>query len=406
MNNIEYHTLSNGLRIVHRQSHSAVEYCGVAINVGSRDENEHEYGLAHFVEHTIFKGTQKRRSCHIINRMESVGGELNAYTTKEETMLYSIFPFGNLARAVELIADLVTSSNFPKSEIDKEREVVAEEINSYLDTPSEAVFDDFEDLIFKNSSLGHNILGNVDSISTFTSQICSDYLTRNYVPSRMVFFYMGAMPPDKTFRIVEKYFNSMPNKQSSIMRIKPKSVDIFNISKSINCHQSHSIIGTRLPSMHTELRYPIALLTNMLGGPGMNSILNIALRERRGLVYTVDASSSLLTDTGLFTIYFGCDTSDTEKCRKLIFNELDNLCSNEISPIKLEKIKKQHLGQILVASDNREQMALSTARATLYFNKVASSEEIAERIMSVTSSQLAEAAQLIAPQNCSTFTLY
>ncbi len=406
MNNIEYHTLSNGLRIVHRQSHSAVEYCGVAINAGSRDESEHEHGLAHFVEHTIFKGTQKRRSCHIINRMESVGGELNAYTTKEETMLYSIFPFGNFERAVELIADLVTSSNFPKSEIDKEREVVAEEINSYLDTPSEAVFDDFEDLIFKGSSLGHNILGNVDSISTFTSQICSDYLTRNYVPTRMVFFYMGEMPSDKTFRIVEKYFNIIPNKQSSIMRIKPKSVDIFNISKSINCHQSHSIIGTRLPSMHTELRHPIALLTNMLGGPGMNSILNITLRERRGLVYTVDASSSLLTDTGLFTIYFGCDTSDTEKCRKLIFNELDKLCSIEISPAKLEKIKKQHLGQILVASDNREQMALSTARATLYFNKVASSEEIAEHIMSVTPTQLSEAAQLIAPQNCSTLTLY
>lgn len=406
MNNIEYHTLPNGLRMVYRHSHSAVEYCGVAINVGSRDENENEYGLAHFVEHTIFKGTQKRRSYHIINRMESVGGELNAYTTKEETMLYSIFPFGHLERATELIADLITSSIFPKSEIDKEREVVSEEINSYLDTPSEAIFDDFEDLIFKDSSLGHNILGSAYTISTFSSQICRDYLTRNYRPDNMVFFYMGASASDKVFHLAEKYLCSMQAKPSSNIRAVPTHITNFNIEKRIDCHQAHTIIGARLPSMHTHLRYPIALLTNMLGGPGMNSILNIELRERRGLVYTVDASSSLLTDTGLFTIYYGCDTNDTEKCRKLIFNELDRLGSKEISSVKLEKIKKQHLGQILVASDNREQMALSTARATLYFNKAASSEEISEYVMSVTTSQLLEAAQLIAPQNCSTLTLY
>lgn len=406
MAEIEYHTLSNGLKIVYRHAHSAVEYCGVAVNVGSRDENEHEYGLAHFVEHTIFKGTQKRRSCHIINRMESVGGELNAYTTKEETMLYSLFPYGHLERATELISDLITSSCFPKSEIDKEREVVAEEINSYLDTPSEAVFDDFEDLIFKGSSLGHNILGNVNSISTFTSQICRDYLTRNYTPSRMVFFYMGKSSAEKVFRFADKFFGTISDKEKTIIRTTPKEVTQFDIRKHIDCHQSHTIIGTRLPSMHSPLRYSIALLTNMLGGPGMNSILNVALRERHGLVYTVDASSSLLTDTGLFTIYFGCDTNDTDKCRKLIFQELEKLSSETITTSKLEKIKKQHLGQILVASDNREQMALSTARATLYFNRVASPEEISDRIMSITPAQLLEAAQLTAPQFCSSLTLY
>lgn len=396
-NNIyTYHTLSNGLRIVHRQSKSSVEYCGVAVNVGSRDEKPEHYGLAHFVEHTIFKGTSHRRSWHIINRMEAVGGELNAYTTKEETMLYSVFPSGNLNRAIDLIADLVTSSQFPAGELDKEREVVADEINSYLDSPSEAVFDDFEDLIFKGSSLGHNILGATDTIATFSSEVCQEYLARYYTAPNMVFFYMGSERPSKVIKTVEKHFNALSNQFAPINRITPSIVEPFDIKRNLENHQCHTIIGAPIEGMYSEQRYPIALLTNIVGGPGMNSLLNISLRERRGLVYTVEASSAIFTDCGAFAVYFGCDHDDLNRCRRLVINQFDTLASKEMSSKQLEAAKKQYLGQLIVASENREQAAITTGRSMLYHNRVALSDEILDRINAITAEQIRLAAESIA----------
>lgn len=396
-NNIyTYHTLTNGLRIVHRHSKSSVEYCGVAVNVGSRDEKPEHYGLAHFVEHTIFKGTAHRRSWHIINRMEAVGGELNAYTTKEETMLYSIFPSGNLNRAIDLIADLVTSSQFPFAELDKEREVVADEINSYLDSPSEAIFDDFEDLIFSGSSLGHNILGSTDTIATFSSEVCREYLARYYTAPNMVFFYMGSERPSKVIKIVEKHFNTLSNHLAPINRITPAIVNPFDIKRELGNHQCHTVIGAPIPGMYSEQRYPIALLTNIIGGPGMNSLLNISLRERRGLVYTVEASSAMFTDCGAFAVYFGCDHDDLNRCRRLVMNQFDALASKALSTKQIEAAKKQYLGQLIVASENREQAAISTGRAMLYLNKVASPNEILEHINAITPEQIRQIAESIA----------
>jgi predicted Zn-dependent peptidase len=401
-NNIySYHTLANGLRIVHRQSSSSVEYCGVAINVGSRDEMPEHYGLAHFVEHTIFKGTNHRRSWHIINRMEAVGGELNAYTTKEETMLYSIFPSGNLNRAIDLIADLVSSSQFPSSELDKEREVVADEINSYLDSPSEAIFDDFEDLIFDGSSLGHNILGNTSTIATFTSEVCKDYLARYYTAPNMVFFYMGSERPSKVFKVVEKHFDSLSNQLAPINRVAPSRVATFDIKRNLGNHQCHTIMGSHIEGMYSEQRYPTALFTNIIGGPGMNSLLNVSLRERRGLVYTVEASSAMFTDSGAFAIYFGCDHNDHNRCRRLVMNQLYTLASDTLSTKQIEAAKKQYLGQLIVASENREQAAISTGRAMLYHNRVASSDEILARINAITAEQVRQVAESIA-KNIST----
>lgn len=402
---IRYFTLSSGLRVVYRYCDSPVEYCGVAVNAGSRDETPSQYGLAHFVEHTIFKGTSRRRSWHIINRMESVGGELNAYTTKEETMLYSVFPKGNLDRAVELIADLVTGSCFPETELAKEREVVADEINSYLDTPSEAVFDDYEDLLFAGSSLGHNILGSADSLSSFTSEICRDYLDNYYTADNMVLFYMGGTGYERLLRSVEKHVSGLAASGSVRHREQPAVNAAFDTRRDIGSHQCHTIIGARIPGMYSPMRYPIALLTNILGGPGMNSLLNVSLRERRGLVYTVDASSSMFTDAGEFAIYFGCDADDLRTCRRLVLDQLDRLASEKMSVRRLDAAKKQYMGQITVASDNREQLALTTARATLYHGRVASADEVAGHIMSVMPEQLREAAELIAPHRCSILTL-
>lgn len=389
-------TLNNGLRIVHRYCDSQVEYCGIAVNVGSRDEKPDQYGLAHFVEHTIFKGTAHRRSWHIINRMESVGGELNAYTTKEETVLYSVFPSGNLNRATELISDLITSSLFPSNELDKEREVVADEINSYLDSPAEAVFDDFEDLIFEGSSLGHNILGNTDTIASFTSDVCRQYLARYYTAPNMIFFYMGNERPSKVFKTVEKYLCNLSDQLAPICRIAPDAVAAFDIKRDFGNHQCHTVIGAPIPGLFSEQRYPIALLTNIIGGPGMNSLLNISLRERRGLVYTTEASSVMFTDSGTFAIYFGCDHNDLTRCRKLVLKQLDSLASSTLSAKFIDAAKKQYLGQLIVASENREQAAITTARSMLYHNHIASPEEVLESINAITPEKVRQAAELIA----------
>lgn len=404
-NPITYHQLSNGLRIVYRHTTSQVEYCGVTVNVGSRDESPEHCGLAHFVEHTIFKGTDRRRSWHIINRMEAIGGELNAFTTKEETTLYSVFPIGNLNRAVELQADLIAHSRFPKTEIDREREVVADEINSYLDTPSEAVFDDFDDLIYAGSPLGHNILGSEDSLSKFSSEVCRDYLSRYYTPENMVFFYSGATDSDKVFRCVDRHFGILSHAKPERNRITPVIVTPFDKFKTIESHQAHTIIGARIPGMYSDQRYALALLTNILGGPGMNSRLNIALRERRGLVYAVDASTAIYTDTGTFTLYFGCDPTDTNRCKKIAMQQLSEIATKPLSQRALDAAIKQYLGQLAIASENREQMALATGRTMLYHNRVPDNIETTERIRSISPTNLLEAASYISPDRCSILTL-
>lgn len=409
---ITYFELSNGLRCVHCLTGAAVEYCGVSVDAGSRDDFPGMDGLAHFVEHTIFKGTTHRRSWHIINRMESCGGELNAYTTKESTVVYSVFPYGNFARAAELISDLVCNSVFPQKEIDREREVVADEISSYLDMPSEAVFDDFEDLIFAGSPLGHNILGNEESLGKFTPEVCRDYLTAYYNNKRMVMFYAGPMPSEKVRRVAERYFASIPVAGAAmpvsgidvLERDTPSVRPCFDEIRDLGIHQAHTVMGARIPDMFSPERHAVAMLVNMLGGPGMNSLLNVALREKRGLVYSVDASTSLLTDTGLFTLYFGCDADDVERCRDVVSGILSDLASHPISNVRLDKVKRQYLGQIAVASDNRENAVLSMARSVLYHGAVVSPSERTEIIKSISPDDMLRAASYLAPERLSVLT--
>lgn len=390
---IEYFTLANGLRIVCEQvAGAAVDYFGVTINAGSRDEAPDRHGLAHFVEHTIFKGTTRRRACHIINRMEAVGGELNAFTSKEETTVYSVFPRGNAARAVELIADLITNSVFPEKELAKEREVVCEEIDSYLDTPSEAVFDDFENLFFRDSQLGHNILGDAASLTRFTPEVCRNYITSSYTPDRMVAFYRGALSPLRLRALCERHLSHLSSSPSTLHRIEPPVVAPFVERRETDTHQAHTVMGTRVPGLFSPDRHVYGLLTNILGGPGMNSRLNVELREKRGLVYTTDATLTLMSDCGLLAIYFGCDPADTSSCEELVREQLHLLATRPLTPRQLAAAKQQYLGQLTVASDNREQMALSAARATLYFGSVTSRAETTARISAITAPQLLQAA--------------
>lgn len=399
-----YHTLNNGLRVVHRHSDSPVEYCGLAVKAGSRNETPDEYGLAHFVEHTIFKGTQKRKSWHIINRMESVGGELNAYTSEEVTMIYSAFPKGNAERCIELISDLVANSRFPQSEIDKEREVVLDEVASYLDTPADAIFDEFNDMIFSGSSLGHNILGTEKTIESFTPEICRDFLSRYYTPGNMVLFYMGPTDENRLIKLAEKHLGKLDHHFETAASPIPAQVKPFNKFRRLDTHQSHTVVGARIAGMYDDARHAYALLTNIIGGPCMNSLLNIALRERHGYVYSVDAYSSMFTDCGLFTVYFGCDDNHVKRCLKLIFETFDSLASSPMNPKTLQAAKKQYLGQTIVAGENREQLALSTGRATLFYGRAISADEIIERINSITAEQVRTAAERLHPELCSILT--
>lgn len=387
-------------------SPSAVDYLGVMVNAGSRDEVPGCEGLAHFVEHTLFKGTRRRKSWHIINRMESCGGELNAYTTKETTVVYTTFPSGNLDRAADLLADLITDSQFPQKEIDREREVVADEINSYLDIPSESIFDDFEDIIFADSGLGHNILGTTDTLSGFTPEICRKWLTDFYVAPNMVLCYSGSLPPEKVWRRLERHFNSVCSNQAPLHRTAPKTAPPFHRKKELGNHQVHTVIGGRIPDMYSPLCHAMALLVNILGGPGMNSLLNVALREKRGLVYSVDASSVLFTDSGLLQIYFGCDADDTDRCRRIIDRLLTHLIEAPLSAHTLAAAKRQYLGQITVAGDNRESSLMSMARSILYHNRIISAEERSRIVSDISADQLRECASLIAPASLSSLTFH
>ena len=401
---ISYHTLANGLRLVHVTTSTRVAWCGLAINAGSRDELEGHYGLAHFVEHTIFKGTKHRRAWHILNRMERVGGELNAYTTKEGTMLYSVFPEQHLGRAIDLLADLVQWSVFPQEELDRERDVVLEEAASYRDTPSDAVYDDFEDLLFAGTELGHNILGRKEDLERLTRDDCMRYLKTLYVPTNMAFFSVGPERPERVFRKAENAFGGMSHALAHRHRIAPKPVEPFRKVIQIGTHQAHTIVGARVPDMNHPLRYALMLLNNILGGPGMNSLLNVELRERRGYVYTVESTLTLLSDCGWMEIYLGCDPGDVKSSLRVIERITAQLGQDLLPARRLDAYKKQYCGQLIVAADSTEFMAMRAGRGLIYHGNVATIEDTIARIQAVTPDDIAQVASFLAHDTLSSLT--
>lgn len=386
------HTLSNGLRIIHEPSSSKVAYCGFAVDAGTRDEAENEQGMAHFVEHLIFKGTRKRKAWHILNRMENVGGDLNAYTNKEETVIYSAFLTEHFGRALELLADIVFHSTFPQNEIEKETEVIIDEIQSYEDTPSELIFDDFEDMIFRNHPLGRNILGRPDLLKKFRSEDAMAFTSRFYQPSNMVFFVLGDFNFQKIVRQVEKLLVDLPLVTVENQRTIPPLYVPEQLVVHKETHQAHVMIGSRGYNAYDDKRTVLYLLNNILGGPGMNSRLNVSLRERRGLVYTVESNLTSYTDTGAFCIYFGTDPEDVDTCLKLTYKELKRMRDVKMTSSQLMAAKKQLIGQIGVASDNNENNALGMAKTFLHYNKYESSESVFRRIEALTAEGLLEVA--------------
>ena len=386
------HTLANGLRIIHLLSSSPVTYCGYAIDAGTRDERPDEHGMAHFVEHTLFKGTQHRKAWHILNRMENVGGDLNAYTNKEETVVYAAFLNEHLSRAAELLTDIVFHSTFPSQELAKESEVVIDEIQSYEDTPSELIFDDFEDLIFQGHPLGHNILGTPNHLKTFTTEKVKAFVERYYHPGNMVFFVLGNYPFIRIVKMMERLAGAEPAHPSFSERQKPLPYESRQLLVEKDTHQTHIMIGARGYDAYNPKRTALYLLNNMLGGPGMNSRLNLSLRERRGLVYTVESNLTAYTDTGTFCIYLGCDDADRRRCIQLVTKELDLLCQRPLSSAQLAAAKKQLIGQIGVASDNNENMALSMGKTFLHYNRYELPQAVCRRVEALTTTELFEVA--------------
>lgn len=398
MNNPKYFisTLPNGLRAAVKQTNGLVSYIGVAVNAGSRDEDNSSYGLAHFVEHTIFKGTTHRNSWHISNRMESLGGELNAYTSKEETMIYTNAPAGYAERAIELLADIIANSQFPEKELEKEREVVIEEINSYLDSPADSIFDDFEELIYAGSGLSHNILGSPESVRSLRSDQCRYFLDKFYTPENMVVYAAGPDSPERIMRLLEKHFGNLHFPRSAQQRIPPARCEGFDEVRNRNGHQAHTILGFQTFGRKDPRRFPLFLLNNYLGGPCMNSRLNHELREKRGLVYTVDSNVALLSDTGIMQIYFGCDREAPEKCLKIIKAEIERLASHPLTQSTFNTILNQYCGQLLVSSDQRENMAMSMAKSILYYGDIHDIQEVTKKMRRVTPQQLQEMARMLA----------
>ena len=386
------YTLPNGLRIIHEPTLSKVSYCGFAIDAGTRDEAENEQGMAHFVEHLIFKGTEKRKAWHILNRMENVGGDLNAYTNKEETVVYAAFLTEHLERALELLGDIVFHSTFPQHEIEKETEVIIDEIQSYEDNPSELIFDDFEDMIFRNHPLGRNILGKPDLLRSFRTEDVLSFTRRFYQPGNMVFFVQGQYDFKKIVRLAEKHLADVPAVTVDNQRVPPPLYVPERLVVPKDTHQAHVMIGSRGYNAYDDKRTALYLLNNILGGPGMNSKLNVSLRERRGLVYNVESNLTSYTDTGAFCIYFGTDIEDMDTCLKLTYKELKRMRDVKMTSSQLAAAKKQLIGQIGVASDNFENNALGMAKTYLHYHKYESSEVVFKRIETLTAEQLMEVA--------------
>jgi len=393
------YTFPNGLRLAHLPIDTPVSYCGFAVNAGSRDENSKEFGLAHFVEHMLFKGTEKRRAWHIINRMDNVGGEVNAYTTKEDTFIYSIFMESDFERAFELLNDIVFHSRFPANELVKEREVIVDEIDSYEDSPSELIFDEFENLLFDGHSLGHNILGDRKSLARLDTQSGLSFTNRFYTPENMIFFSMGRIDFRRVVRMAEKYIESGTSAKAQLQRKAPSIIPAKDVTIDRSTHQAHVMIGSSAYSMFDEKRIALFLLNNLLGGPSMNNILNLALREKRGLVYTVESNITTFTDCGLFSIYFGTEPKHRDKAIDFVLNELAELRKQKISELKLSAAKKQAIGQLGVANDNRENLFLGFGKSMLHYNLYDSLPEVFAKIERLTADDLlAVADEVFAPE--------
>jgi predicted Zn-dependent peptidase len=392
---IVFHTLNNGIRLVHYRIPGIVAHCGLIINAGSSDETESEHGIAHFIEHMLFKGTSRRKAYHILSRLEDVGGELNAYTTKEETSVHASFMKEHYERAIEIISDITFNSVYPSKEIEKEKEVVIEEINSYKDNPAELIFDDFEEQIFLNQPIGRNILGTFETVRSFTRESIFSYISNNYSTSQMVFCSVGNISDEKIVRLFKRYFSEIPARYIPPKKIRSWLYEPSTVTRNMDTWQNHCIIGNVAYDLKDKRRMGMFLLNNILGGQGLNSRLNLSLREKNGFAYNVESSYNPYCDTGVFSIYFGTESHNLEKSISIAESELDKLRSVKLGTIQLSKAKNQIKGYLARGYENHESLMLSLGKSLLVFNKIDSIEDVCDKIDNVTSSEILEIANEI-----------
>lgn len=374
------HTLSNGIRCVLKTVRSEVCYCSMTIGAGSRDERDEERGIAHLLEHTLFKGTSKRKAYQVNCRLENLGGEINAFTTKEETVVHATVLRGDFAKAVELMDDIIFHSTFPEEEVEKEKEVIYDEINMYKDSPDERIYDDFEDLLFAGSELGHNILGSKRSLAKLHTQHIKAFVERNYTTDRMVFAVIGNISPKRFVTTVERYFGAEKATTKSTERVIPERVERFSKTVTKQQHQLREVLGARAYALDDKRRLALILMTNLLGGPSAASRLNVALRERRALTYCVEALYTPLSDCGMFSIYFSCEKEKLEQCRNILRKELDRIMNEPLSPRGLSIAKKQFIGGFAISAENNEAYMLSVGKSFLSFGGVDSLEEVYRKV--------------------------
>jgi predicted Zn-dependent peptidase len=392
-------TLKNGIRVIHKPTQSEVAHCGFIINTGSRDENIVENGIVHFIEHAIFKGTKKRKAYHILNRIDNVGGEINAYTTKENTSIYASFTKDYFERALELLTDILFSSTYPENEIEKEKEVIIDEINSYLDTPYEQIYDDFEEQVFNNHPLGMNILGTEKTVKKINRNKILSFIQQNYNTDQIVFSVVGNIPFKKIQRLCSKYIEPIKEKSSPQNRITFKNYKPNQTTLEKDVYQTHCIIGNEAYHAHHKNKNGFILLNNILGGPAMNSRLNMGIREKHGYTYNIESSYTIFSDTGLFYIYLGTDQKHIDKCIKLVHKELKLLREKKISASQLQKAKQQLIGQVTLSEENNCNVMLGMGKSVLLYNKVDSLEKTYQKINELTENDLQNIAQEIFDKN-------
>jgi predicted Zn-dependent peptidase len=389
------HRLRNGIRIIHKPGNSHVAHCGIVINAGSRDESDAEQGLAHFIEHTIFKGTSKRRTYHILSHMENVGGELNAYTTKEDTCIYASFMNHYYPRWFDLMSDIVTNSVFPAKEIAKETAIIIDEINSYKDAPGEQIFDDFDAVIFNNHPLGRNILGTPALLKSFNKESIIRFMRKNYVTEEMVLCSVGRIEFPKLVKMAEKYFGVLPQNSRNNERVAFSNYMPTSKKVKRKNHQAHCMLGNHAYDSNHPLKTTLILLNNILGGPGLNSRLNMVIREKHGFCYNIESHYQPYSDSGILSIYFGTEKDYVEKTTSLIYKELKRLCENSMGSLSLKRAQQQLAGQVAISFESNLSEMLAIGKSMLLFDRVDNLEEITKKIEAVTPGMLLEAANEI-----------
>lgn len=401
------HTLPNGIRLLHVPSASAISHACIIINSGSRDETESQSGLAHFIEHLIFKRTEKRNTNQILNRLESVGADLNAYTTKEYTCIHASLLNPYLDRTLELFNDIVFHSTFPEEEMDKEKGVILDEIASYLDQPEEAIYDDFEDLVFEGHPLGRNILGSTESVNHLSQQDIKDFIAANYHTDKIVVAVLGNYTLSKAVKIFTKHYDNIPQNLHHDSRTAPSKAPVVIRTDQKPIMQAHTMIGSQAYSLHHPYKTGLLLLNNLLCGTGMSSILNLQIREKHGIAYSIESGYSPLSDTGIFTVYFGTDKEKVDKALSLIYKEFKKLRENPLTEVQLQKAKNKFIGQIALGEENRIGLIVSMAKSLIDYNHIDSLETVFKKIESVSTTDMAQlTSEILDEKNLSVLTFY